>query len=90
MIWNGTRPNELNESGSTIGMSLLVRIVGIAMFVPALQERKRPPDAAQPGPIRALNVVGSSVSLARSSSQSTTCASSTSISMRSMSCRLLV
>jgi hypothetical protein len=36
LIWNGTSPSASNESGSTIGMSFVVMIVGQARFEPAL------------------------------------------------------
>ena len=35
LIWNGTRPIAEKVGGRQIGMSLVVRIVGQATFVPA-------------------------------------------------------
>jgi hypothetical protein len=35
LIWNGTRRSAVNVGGRQIGMSLVVRMLGQATFVPA-------------------------------------------------------
>ena len=57
MIWKGTMPNDSKDGGRTIGMSLVVIMVGHATLDPALTPRygTPPKQLSLIGPIRPLS-----------------------------------